>query len=64
MRSYAELDPLSEYRTQLAFKDKSEHIIKVIISSLSYPTKSIHWYWNTKWFKRSCLCARYCKNYV
>ena len=34
---YGELDPMSEYRAQFAFKGKREHIAKVKIKNLTYP---------------------------
>ena len=41
MSIYGELNPEPEHRTQFAFKDKREHIIKVNISNIGYPNQYI-----------------------
>ena len=41
MSVYGELDPIVEHRTQFAFKDKREHISKVNISIIAYPSQHI-----------------------
>ena len=41
MSIYGELDPMPEHRTQFAFKDKREHIAKVIIPNMAYPNQHI-----------------------
>ena len=38
MSVYGELDPIVEHRTQFAFKGKREHITKVIILNIAYPS--------------------------
>ena len=42
MGIYGELDPVSEHRTQLAFKGKREHIAKVNIPNIAYPNQHQH----------------------
>ena len=37
MSVYGELDPMIEHRTQLAFKDKREHIATVNTPNIAYP---------------------------
>ena len=39
MTFYKQLDPMSEYRTQFAFKGKREHIGKLNITHLTYPNQ-------------------------
>ena len=39
MSVYGELDPMVEHRTQFAFKDKREHIAKVNIPNIAYPSQ-------------------------
>ena len=41
MRVYRELDPMVEHRTQFAFKGKREHIDKVNIPNIAYPSQHI-----------------------
>ena len=41
MSVYKELDPMVEHRTQLAFKGKREHIVKVNIPNIAYPSQHI-----------------------
>ena len=41
MGIYGELDPMVEYRTQFAFKDKREHIAKVSIRNIAYLSQHI-----------------------
>ena len=41
MSIYGELDPMSEYRTQFAFKGKREHIVKVNILNMAYRNQHI-----------------------
>ena len=41
MSVYRELDPKVEHRTQFAFKDKREHIVKVNIPNMAYPSQHI-----------------------
>ena len=41
MSVYGELDPMAEHRTQFAFKDKREHISKVNIPNIAYPSQHI-----------------------
>ena len=41
MSVYEELDPMVEHRTQFAFKGKREHISKVSIPNIAYPSKHI-----------------------
>ena len=36
MSVYGELDPIVEHRTQFAFKDKREHIVKVTMPNIAY----------------------------
>ena len=38
MSVYGELDPMLEHRTQFGFKDKREHIAKVKIPNIAYPS--------------------------
>ena len=38
---YGELDPMIEYRTQFAFKGKREHIAKVNMSNIAYPSQHV-----------------------
>ena len=38
MRIYGELDLMQKHRIQFDFKDKREHIVKVNIPNLAYPT--------------------------
>ena len=38
---YGELDPMIEHRTQFAFKDKREHIVKVNMPNIAYPNQHI-----------------------
>ena len=40
MRIYGELDPMIEHRTQFAFKGKREHIAKVNMPNIAYPSQS------------------------
>ena len=42
MSIYGELDPMVEHRTQFAFKDKREHISKVNIPNIAYPSQNIN----------------------
>ena len=37
MSVYGELDPMTEHRTQFAFKGKREHIVKVNMPNIAYP---------------------------
>ena len=39
MSVYGELDPMVEHRTQFAFKGKREHISKVNIPNIAYPSQ-------------------------
>ena len=39
MSVYGELHPMVEHRTQLAFKDKREHISKVNMPNIAYPNQ-------------------------
>ena len=39
MSVYGEFDPMVEYRTQLAFKGKREHIAKVNMLKIAYPNQ-------------------------
>ena len=39
MSVYGELDPMIEHRTQFAFKGKGEHITKVNIPNIAYPSQ-------------------------
>ena len=41
MNIYRELDPITERRTQFAFKSKREHIAKVNIPNLTYTNQHI-----------------------
>ena len=41
MSVYGELDPMVEHRTQFAFKGKREHISKVNIPNIAYPSQHI-----------------------
>ena len=41
MSVYGELDPMVEHRTQFAFKGKREHIAKVNIPNIAYPSQHI-----------------------
>ena len=41
MSVYKELDPMVEHRTQLAFKGKTEHTVKVNIPNIAYPSQHI-----------------------
>ena len=41
MNVYGELDPMVEHRTQFAFKGKREHISKVNIPNIAYPSQHI-----------------------
>ena len=41
MSVYGELDPKVEHRTKFAFKDKGEHIVKVNIPNVAYPSRHI-----------------------
>ena len=41
MSVYKELDLMLEHRTQLAFKGKREHIVKVNIPNIAYPSQHI-----------------------
>ena len=36
---YGELDPMVEHRTQFAFKGKREHISKVNMPNIAYPSR-------------------------
>ena len=42
MSFYGELDPMPEYRTQLAFKGKREHIAKINIPNMAYSNQNIN----------------------
>ena len=39
---YGELDPMAEHRTQFTFQGKIEHIVKVSILNIPYPSQHIH----------------------
>ena len=39
MSVYGELDPMVEHGTQLAFKDKREHIAKANTPKIAYPSQ-------------------------
>ena len=39
--AYGELDPMVEHRTQFAFKGKTEHIAKVNMPNIAYPSQHI-----------------------
>ena len=41
MRVYGELDPMTEHRTQFAFKDKRKHIEKVNMPNIAYRNQHI-----------------------
>ena len=41
MSVYGELDPMAEHMTQFAFKGKREHISKVTIPNMAYPSQHI-----------------------
>ena len=41
MSVYGELDSMTEYRTQFAFKGKREHIAKVNMPNIAYPNQPI-----------------------
>ena len=41
MSIYGELDPIVEHRTQLTFKGKREHIAKVNMPNIAYPSQHI-----------------------
>ena len=41
MSVYGELDPMVEHRTQFAFKGKTEHIAKVNMPNIAYPSQHI-----------------------
>ena len=41
MSVYGELDPMVEHRTQFAFKGKTEHIAKVNMPNIAYPSDHI-----------------------
>ena len=41
MRVYGELGPMVEHRTQFVFKGKREHIAKVSIPNITYPSKDV-----------------------
>ena len=41
MNIYRELDPELEHRMQFTFKSKCEHIVKVNISNIGYPSQHI-----------------------
>ena len=41
MSVYGELDPMIEHRTQFAFKGKREHIAKVNMPNIAYPSQQI-----------------------
>ena len=41
MNFYGELDLMVEHRTQFAFKGKREHISKVNIPNIAYPSQHI-----------------------
>ena len=41
MSVYKELDLMVEHKTQLAFKGKREHIVKVNIPNIAYPSQHI-----------------------
>ena len=41
MSVYGELDPMVEHRTQFAFKGKREHIAKVNMPNIAYPSQHI-----------------------
>ena len=41
MTVYGESNPMAEHRTQFAFKGKREHIAKVNIPNIAYPSQYI-----------------------
>ena len=41
MSVYGELDPMVEHRTQFAFKGKRDHMAKVNIPNITYPSQHI-----------------------
>ena len=41
MSVYGELDPMVEHRTQFAFKGKREHIAKLNMPNIAYPSQHI-----------------------
>ena len=41
MSVYRELDPMVEHKTEFAFKYKREHIAKVNIPNIAYPSQHI-----------------------
>ena len=41
MSVYGELGPMVEHRTQFAFKGKREHIAKITIPNIAYPSQHI-----------------------
>ena len=41
MSVYGELDPMIEHRVQFAFKRRREHISKVNIPNIAYPSQHI-----------------------
>ena len=41
MSVYGELDPMVEHRTQFSFKGKREHVSKVSIPNIAYPSQHI-----------------------
>ena len=41
MNIYGELDPMVEHRRQFSFKGKREHISKVNIPNIAYPSQHI-----------------------
>ena len=41
MSVYGELDPMVEHRTQFALNGKREHIAKVNIPNIAYPSQHI-----------------------
>ena len=63
MSVYGELDPMIEHRTQFAFQGKREHIPKVNMPSMTYPSQYID-IKNPTWFKRSCNYTKSRQNYV
>ena len=42
MSVYGELNPMVEHRTQFAFKGKKEHITKVNMPNIAYPSQHIN----------------------
>ena len=63
MSVYGELDPMVEHRIQFAFKGKREYVAKVNMPNISCPNQHID-IEIPQWFKRSCNCTRYRRNYV